>query len=481
MTDRRSHSDEYSRYSRSNYGRSSRGERSRDELSRQDRPRQERPRGDRPRSERSRDERSSDRRPASSLSSRTSSQGSSSRNAYSRSDSNKYRASQRANEPTARERLQARRAGSAASSSSASGVEKVPVKAHRRGERLSAEELHGQYSRRSARYSSKEVRKANRGKKIAIGIACSLLAVLVVGGVAFASFVKKIDNELSGNKSDEEIAAINAVLSDRPNNSDPFYMLLLGSDARADSEEMGARADTSIVARVDPKKNTVTLISIPRDTLIYIDGDGPYKFNAAYSFRGTAGAIEAASELLDVEISHYAEVGFESLVDLVDAVGGVEVDVPARINDPNAGDIVIEKGLQTLDGEAALVFARSRAYADGDFTRTSNQRLLIEALASKVLTMPIDQMPTVVQEAAKCVTTDMSITEIVSLALEFADDDGELTIYSTMVPSTVDMIDGISYVITDETGLKKMMEVVEQGGDPNSVDTYGATGSSLGR
>lgn len=371
---------------------------------------------------------------------------------------------------------------SAASSSARSGSSR-PSRSQRPRLRdeapVSADGTHRQYARSSERYSAKEARKSGRGKKLAIGVLCSLLVVLIGCGAAFAHFVAKVDEELSRGKSAEEQAAIAGALTDRANSTDPFYMLLLGSDARENDASMGARADTSIVARVDPKTNTVTLISIPRDTMIYIDGSGPYKFNAAYAFRGTAGAIEAASKLLNVPISHYAEVNFEDLVDLVDAVGGVEVDVPARINDPDAGDVVIEKGVQTLDGEAALVFARSRAYADGDFTRTSNQRLLIEALLDKILSLPIDQMPGVIQSAAKCVSTDFSLTEILSLATEFIDDDGDLTIYSAMVPSTTTMLDGVSYVVTDESGLKKMMEVVAQGGDPSTVQTYGATGSSL--
>lgn len=368
---------------------------------------------------------------------------------------------------------------SASESSSRSGAPRASHSLSQGEKPLTAGDFRQQYSRGNERYSAKEARKSGRGKKVAIGVLCMLLFALVGCGAAFAHFVNKVDQELSNGKTAEEQEAIATALADRANSTDPFYMLLLGSDARANDASMGARADTSIVVRVDPKTNTATLVSIPRDTMIYIDGSGPYKFNAAYSFRGTAGAIAAASKLLNVPISHYAEVNFENLVDLVDAVGGVEVDVPARINDSDAGDVTIEKGLQTLDGEAALVFARSRAYVDGDFTRTSNQRLLIEALLNRVLSLPVDQMSGVIQSAAKCVTTDLSLTEIIGLATEFIDDDGDLTIYSAMVPSTTSMVDGVSYVVTDESGLKKMMEVVAQGGDPSTVQTYGATGSSL--
>lgn len=343
---------------------------------------------------------------------------------------------------------------------------------------LTFDDFYRQYSRNNARYSAKEASKGRRGKKIAVGILCSLLAMLVSGGIAFGAFASKVNQELVGSKTAEEQDAIQGALADRANSTDPFYMLLLGSDEREDDAEMGARSDTAIVARIDPQNNQVTLVSIPRDTKIVYKGS-TIKFNAAYFYGGTAGSITAASDLLGVPISHYAEVSFSSLVDLVDAVGGVEVDVPARINDPDAGSVVIEKGIQTLNGEAALVFARSRAYTDGDFTRASNQRLLIEALANKVLSLPVDQIPSAVQESAKCVTTDLSLTGILSLAMEFVDDDGELTLYSVMTPSTFDPAEGSTYVLAERDGLRKMMEIVEQGGDPNSVKTYGATGSTL--
>lgn len=345
---------------------------------------------------------------------------------------------------------------------------------------MSAQEIKQAYSRNNPEYSSKNIRKRRRTRNITIGVVGILLIALIGCSAAFAHFIGSVNQSLTGGKTNDEMTAIQNALVDRENTTDPFYMLLLGSDARANDASMGARADTSIVARIDPKTNTVTLISIPRDTKIIYKG-GTEKFNAAYSYDGAAGAINAASELLDIEISHYAEVNFESLVSLVDAVGGVEVDVPRRINDWMAGDVVIEEGLQTLDGEAALVFARSRAYVDGDFTRTSNQRLLIEALAKKALSLPLDQMPGAIRELAKCVSTDLGATDIVSLATQFTDNDGGLTIYSAMVPSTTADINGISYVIADETGLTNMMEIIASGGNPNDAETYGVKGSSLSK
>lgn len=320
-------------------------------------------------------------------------------------------------------------------------------------------------------------KRMSKGTKISIIVLLVLLAVLIGGVIGFYKFISSVNNELAGGKSEEELLAIQDSLVAREDLNEPFYVLLIGSDARS-NENIGERSDTNIVVRVDPTTNTATMISIPRDTKIVYKGS-TMKFNAAYAYDGAAGPIRAASDLLDIEISHYAEVNFESLIDLVDVLGGVEVDVPKRIDDWKAGDVVIEAGPQTLNGEAALVFARSRAYADGDFARASNQRLLIESIVNKVLSMPVEEIPGVVQAAAKCVSTDMTASDIFSLAMAFVDDDGDITIYSSMVPSSLTMINEVSYVVADQSGLRKVMEAVEAGEDPSLVETSGITSSSL--
>lgn len=325
------------------------------------------------------------------------------------------------------------------------------------------------YSRANVNYSTKK-RGMSRGKKIAVGIVCVLLVCLVGAGVAGAWYLGKIDETLSGGLSEEQRNAIAEVTDPNANFDKPFYMLLIGSDARADDPSGGQRSDTNILVYVDPVENIVSMVSIPRDTMIEINGNME-KFNAAYSYRGAASTIMEANELCGVKISHYAEVNFEKLVQLIDAVGGVEVDVPELIDDPDAGDVVIEEGLQTLDGEAALTFARSRAYADGDFTRTSNQRLLVEALINKVLQTPVNELPGVIQSAAECVTTDLTATEIIDLAMRFQD--GGLTMYSAMVPSTTAMVGGVSYVLTYQPLLDEMMELIEAGKDPSTVEAIG--------
>lgn len=340
-----------------------------------------------------------------------------------------------------------------------------------------------QYSRTDSHYSSKRHKKMSRGRKIAIGVACFLLVAVIGAGTAFALYVNGVNNEFRGGLTDDQFADIQDVLS--PTTFDePFYMLLIGSDERLEDASAGARSDTNIVARIDAPNNTVTLISIPRDTQIDLDGYGEVKFNAAYSYGGLEGVIKEANQLLGVNISHFATVNFEELVQLVDAIGGVDVEVPERIDDPDAGDVVIEAGQQHLDGEAALVFARSRAYVDGDFTRTSNQRLLIESIVDKVLSMPATDLPGIIQAGAQCVTTDLTVNDLFGLVTQFQSV-GDITMYSCMVPSeTEEVRDDYgnlieSYVVCDTEGLERVMEVVEEGGDPSTVQTTGVTGSAL--
>ena len=339
----------------------------------------------------------------------------------------------------------------------------------------------GQYSRHSSNYSGRR-RGSGKGKKIAIGVLCAVLVVAIGCGAAFAVWYNNISKELNqGDYTEEELSAINDQLVQTTSYTEPFYVLLVGSDKREDEEGQadadGARSDTNIVVRVDPVNNQATLVSIPRDTMVELDGYGTNKFNAAYNYGGVASTIREASQLTGVGISHYVEVGFNDLVNLVDAVGGVDVYVDELVDDPDADGTtdnpdwthwVIQPGQQHLCGGEALTFARSRAYVDGDFTRTSNQLKVIEALVNKVMSLSVTEMPAVVQAAAKCVTTDMKITDILALAQQMKGN-GSLTMYSAMLPSITGDVNGISYVFCDEDATEKMMKIVDQGGDPSGI------------
>ena len=338
-----------------------------------------------------------------------------------------------------------------------------------------------QYSRYSAAYQGGAKASGGRKRWVVLGIVLLLVTALVVAGTYAFVFLQNVNNNLKGSYTETQLANIQEQLVPVTDVNEPFYVMLIGSDERADSDEMGARSDSNIVVRIDPVNWVVTMVSIPRDTLITFNGS-QIKFNAAYAYGdGAAGTIKAASALCNVKISHYAEINFDGVVSLVDSIGGVEVDVPQPIDDPQAGDVTIDQaGLQTLNGAQALVFARSRHYyTDGDFSRSANQRALIEAIVDKVFSLPATQIPQAVQEMSKCVSTDMDVSAIYSLAMQYVNSGKEMTIYSIMAPSTTEEIDGGSYVVVNETELAQVMAAVDAGKDPNDVPTTSVTSGTF--
>ena len=309
------------------------------------------------------------------------------------------------------------------------------------------------------------------GAKFAVALIVILAIVGIVGlGLYVYKEVQKntINTDLH-KMSQEEMEAVDAELTGSITFDQPFNMLLLGSDARTDDPDMGARTDTIILVRVDATTNTISMVSIPRDTKVTIPGVGDAKFNAAYTYGGASGTIAAVKQLTGVDIDHYAEINFEGFVDLIDAIGGIDVMVEERIDDPDAGPVVIEEGMQHLDGEHAMIFARSRSYETGDFQRTTSQRLLIKAAVDKMLSMDPSEYPGLLEKISTCMNTDFTIQELLGLAQAFTDEP-ELKMYSAMVPSGTADIDGVSYVVVDEALLEEMMKLVDKGKNPAKLD-----------
>lgn len=243
----------------------------------------------------------------------------------------------------------------------------------------------------------------------------------------------------------------------------PYYALALGSDAR--EGETASRSDTMILVRVDPIGGKITMLSIPRDTKVEIEGYGTQKINAAYAFGGVAGAVHAVHELTGAPISQAAVVRFDGVETLVDYLGGVTVNVPVAVNDPYYTGLVLPAGEQEMDGHTALLFSRVRHGFDlGDYQRQKDQRILIEAIMDEVLSLPPWRLPGVVANMGGMVGTSMRMYNILPLMLRLKL--GGVTIYQATVPSTTAMIDGVSYVVADEEALAQMMTVIDAGGDP---------------
>lgn len=332
------------------------------------------------------------------------------------------------------------------------------------------------YSRENVSRYSERARQRRRGRMVRRVVLFTFLGVLVAGVSAAGLWVSNIAGKLRGASITDTLLA---TLVDSNVTQEPFYMLLLGTDGRPGEDTF--RSDTIVLSRIDPKKKQVTLISIPRDTKVTLSNGETAKINAAHALGGPEEVVKTVNDLCDVEISHYAEVSFEGMEQLVDALGGVEVNVPDKIDDPKAGPMVIEPGLQTLDGASALAFCRSRAFVDGDYTRMRHQRIFISALAKTLLekTDATNIVP-LVESLSDMIDTDMSIQDIVALANAMRGMNTD-EIWSANIPSWAGedtYVNGVSYVFADKEALAEMMARVEAGEDPRGPQTMGSTGES---
>ena len=307
--------------------------------------------------------------------------------------------------------------------------------------------------------------------KIILIIMAILLTLLLVLAGGFYLYMQKITQDLNAEVQEELSASL--IEPDRPD--DPFYMLLIGNDhSKAREATMGenARSDSMILARVDPVKPQVTLVSIQRDTYVNLGPEyGSAKINAAYSYGGRALAVETISDFAGVPISHYAEIDFDGFKEAIDALGGIEVDVPIEIDDPRAGGH-LDPGLQTLNGDQALILCRSRhAYDDvgpGDLYRTANQRMVIGAIIDKALKGGPDDIIAVLNALMKekSVKTDLTPQEIAALALDMRGLDIEKDIYSAINPTISKFENNLWLEYADIDAWQTLMQRVDDGLPP---------------
>jgi LCP family protein required for cell wall assembly len=280
-----------------------------------------------------------------------------------------------------------------------------------------------------------KVRKKRRfgwGKRILLVV---LILVLAAVGIGWSM--------------DASLHRTNALVSypGRPGDTKGTNWLIVGSDSREDltpaerdklatGYAAGGRTDTIMLVHTGGKKTS--LISLPRDTYLPIDGHGSNKLNAAFAFGGPQLLIKTVEQATGVHIDHYAEIGFAGFASMVDAVGGVNICVDQAINDGNAG-LDIPAGCQKLNGEQALGYVRTRKFATGDLERVQHQRQFLAALLSKAastgtLINPFKSIP-LGYDAVDALTVDEGthIWDVLTLGLALRDAGGNKG-YTLTVP-----------------------------------------------
>ncbi|MER6948388.1 LCP family protein [Nonomuraea sp. NPDC000554] len=279
-------------------------------------------------------------------------------------------------------------------------------------------------------------RRRVKGRTILMIIA-GVVAVLLVASVGLVFW---INSKLTG---------IEGVLEDYPGriaDTPGTNWLLVGSDSRkglsaadrrklATGKAAGQRTDSMMLLHIPAGSDKPTLVSLPRDSAVTIPGKGRNKLNAAYAIGGPKLLVQTVETVTGVRIDDYMEIGFAGFVGIVDAVGGVEIDVRAAVDDPKAG-LKLKKGKQVLNGAQALGYVRTRkGGALPDFERTKRQRQFLGAVVKKaaspgVLINPFTSIP-LAMSATEAVTVDDDTNAFDMLSLGLAMGDSPVT---TVVP-----------------------------------------------
>jgi polyisoprenyl-teichoic acid--peptidoglycan teichoic acid transferase len=237
----------------------------------------------------------------------------------------------------------------------------------------------------------------------------------------------------------------------------PISILLLGVDER---EGDSGRSDTMMIIAVDPKEDKMVMFNIPRDTRTEIIGKGyEDKINHAYAFGGTQMAMDTAEDFLDTSIDYYVKVNMESFRDIVNAVGGVEVDNPFAFSD---GGYTFPEGKQELNGKEALAYSRMR-YKDpkGDLGRNDRQRQVITSIIDKgARVSSITKFDNILDILSENVKTNMTFQEMKDIQKNYKS--ARHNIESTEINSSGEMIDGTYYGIVDVTERERIQNLLNE-------------------
>lgn len=282
-------------------------------------------------------------------------------------------------------------------------------------------------------------------KKFFTGTVLAVVAAACIIGYALFSFLnpeKGLDNLAPSDR-----------LSLKKN------IVVLGVDERAEEHDVG-RSDTLFVVMFDTQTKNASLLSIPRDTRVRIPKHGWDKINHAYAYGGRELTQKTVEELLGLHINNYVMVDFKGFKGLVDAIGGVDINVEKDMYYRDSWDgftIDIKKGMQHMDGETAIQYVRFRD-EEGDIGRIKRQQHFLMAVYEKISSADmLLHIPGLAQQLTAMIKTDLPINDMLSLGKALHSMVREKGLSMAMVPGTPEYIDDISYWQPDITDLRELM------------------------
>lgn len=296
---------------------------------------------------------------------------------------------------------------------------------------------YGAYERNKEREEENNMRKKkkmNKGLKIFLIILLVLVIIIVGLGVAGYTFV----NGKIGKMQKENIDTTAVGINEETKQELKGYrnIALLGIDSRADDYGLGNRSDCMMIASINQETNEIKLISVYRDTYVYVMENGTKrldKITHAYSYGGAQNTLKSLNEAMDLNITEFVTVNFDAVIAAVDSLGGVYIDIDESeikyVNDyidatsESSGvksSHITHSGRQKLDGVQAVSYTRVRYTAGGDYKRTERMRTVVEAMLSKAKTLGVGQLNSFADTILPKIRTNISTSEIWGLIPKLA-------------------------------------------------------------
>ena len=270
---------------------------------------------------------------------------------------------------------------------------------------------------------------SSKGKKKILLLALEVL--VLVAAICILVIVMNFEEKNQRVNIDEEVLDIHVDVAENETMKGYRNIALFGVDSTTGSlgkdKESKTRSDTIIIASINEETKEVKLVSVYRDTFLNLGNDTYTKCNAAYQKGGPEQAMQMLNTNLDMDIKDFVTVGFKGLKDVVDALGGVEIEITkgeiSHLNNYQysmAEDMKIEytpvkePGVQTLNGLQAVAYCRIRQIGN-DFQRTERQRTVLTQISEKAKTMSASQLTTIAESAFEEVYTSLELKEILDL------------------------------------------------------------------
>ena len=323
------------------------------------------------------------------------------------------------------------------------------------------------YSRRmNQRGYAQTAQRRSKARNVVRIAVCCIVALCIAAAVGVGAFFGAVNSKLALADSDAKSVLVDA------EEKNVFYVVVA---VDLDTASMGNAVDgpeAIALVRVDASSLQVSVVSFPYNTKTTLSDGTECSLRELAAEEGDAALVSAIAELAGVDVSHYVETGADEIVALVDALGGLTVDVPEDVDDPTAGDEYLTAGEQTLDGESVLTLLRATNYSDGVETQCEAQRAVLTALSLAVIESVSSDFLMALDEIGGLFDTDMGVFAVRSLVKSLsgitADDVQGATASGSTVSSGEE--DEEDFYVISTSGLESQIASAEEGGDLSSTD-----------